>query len=239
MDNGERETSEAVRVNDRRRFDSSGNPKGEEKPTPARSSSWATSEPKDGARGGAKNADVASENVKAKEKEGENEVDPRAAEVTQLKTDLEGARKRVDELARAYQAVDRDREDFKARLSREREQLLDVERGKVAVTVLEAIDELDLCLDACASDTSPLSEGVRLIRENLLKKLEAMGVERLSLDGQPFDPAVAEAADMQLTTLPEDDQRILSVVRAGYRMKGRIIRPARVRVAKYVEPAKA
>lgn len=237
MNNGERETNEAIRVNDRRRFDASGNVRGEEKAEAAASGTGWTAEEAPRGQDPAKRAD--GEPRAQVEERVQVEVDARAAEVAQLKSDLEAARKRVDELARAYQAVDRDREDFKARLSREREQLMDVERGKVAVTLLEAIDELDLCLSACATDKSPLAEGVRLIRENLLKKLEAMGVERLALDGQPFDPVVAEAADMELTTVPEDDQRILSVVRAGYRMKGRLIRAARVKVAKYIEPAKA
>src|SRR5512146_2546176 len=60
-----------------------------------------------------------------------------------LEAELDSARRRVDELARAYQALNKDREEFKQRLTRERERMLDVERGNVAQTLLEAVDELD------------------------------------------------------------------------------------------------
>lgn len=162
-----------------------------------------------------------------------------SAEVQRLRAELEAARSRVNELARAFQSMNQDREEFKARLTRERERLLDVERGNVALTLLEAIDELDRCLSASASDDSPLAQGVRLIRGALLNKVSQTGIERLEVVGQPFDPNTAEAADMEITTSPEDDQKVVAEVQAGYKLKDRIIRPARVKVAKYVKPASA
>ena len=68
---------------------------------------------------------------------------PTAAERQRLEAELEASRRRVDQLARAYQELNKDREEFKQRLTRERERMLDVERGNVATTLLEAIDELD------------------------------------------------------------------------------------------------
>lgn len=162
------------------------------------------------------------------------------AERQRLEAELEASRRRVDELARAYQAVNKDREEFKQRLSRERDQMMDVERGKVAVTLLEAIDELDRCLTMSGPEaSSPLGQGVKMIRDGLLSKVQALGIERLQVVGLPFDPNTAEAADMEITPQPDDDQRVVAEVRAGYRMKDRIIRPARVKVAKYVAPAQA
>jgi molecular chaperone GrpE len=160
-------------------------------------------------------------------------------EVERLRSELEAARKRVDELARAFQAMNQDREEFKQRLARERERLLDVERGNVALTLLEAVDELDRCLMASAHDDSPLAQGVRLIREGLLSKLAQTGVQRYELVGQPFDPNLADAADMEITTSPEEDQKVVAEIQAGYKLKDRVIRPARVKVAKYVKPAEA
>lgn len=161
------------------------------------------------------------------------------SERQRLEEELAASRKRVDELARAYQALSQDREEFKQRLTRERERMLDVERGKVAATLLEAIDDLDRSLAASASDSSPLAQGVRLIREGLLAKVQSTGIERIEVVGKPFDPNTAEATDMEITPVAEDDHRVVSEVRAGYRLKDRVIRPARVRVAKYVPPAQA
>ncbi|MBZ4409402.1 nucleotide exchange factor GrpE [Myxococcus sp. MISCRS1] len=161
------------------------------------------------------------------------------AEKERLRADLESSRRRVDELARAYQAVNKDREEFKQRLTRERERMMDVERGNVAVALLEAIDELDRALSMSGQDNSPLAQGVRMIRDSLLSKAQGMGIERISVTGQPFDPNVAEATDMEITTSPDEDQKVVAEIRAGYRLKERVIRPARVKVAKYVAPAQA
>lgn len=155
-----------------------------------------------------------------------------------LVAELASARKRIDELARAYQALDRDRDDFKKRLQRERERTLDVERGQVALALLEAMDDLDLAL--AEADDSPLAAGVRAIRAALGQKAEALGLERLPMmGGAQFDPNVAEAVDLEVTPEREKDNVVIAEVRAGYRLKDRVVRPARVRVARFVQAAHA
>jgi molecular chaperone GrpE len=198
-----------TRVNDRRRFDPEGNPREDE---------------------------VLSSEPTPPE---EALVEPGLEELRRLQDELASAHKRVDELARAYQSVVQDREDFKVRLTRERERMLDVEKGTVALGLVEAIDELDLCLRASAQDASPLAKGVALIRDNMLSRLTSAGVERFDPVGKSFDPNEAEAADMEITAEPDQDQQVTAELRAGYRLKGRVIRPARVKVAKYVKPAQA
>lgn len=117
--------------------------------------------------------------------------------------------------------------------------MIDVERGNVAGTLLEAIDELDLALAASHQDASPLAQGVRMIRDSLLAKAQATGIERIQVVGRPYDPNLAEATDMEITPVEDDDQKVVSEFRAGYRLKDRVIRPARVKVARYVAPAQA
>ncbi len=165
-----------------------------------------------------------------------SEAAPRADSAS-LEAQLNAARKRVDDLARAYQASEKEREDFKVRMTRERERMMEVEKADVAIALVEAVDELDLCLTA--SDRSPLAEGVRLIRGNLLKKIESLGLTRLELLGHRFDPNLAEAADMEVTGVEDDDQKITAVMRAGYVQKNRVVRPARVKVARFIAPAHA
>lgn len=162
---------------------------------------------------------------------------PQGPPVQDLINQLDAARKRIDDLARAYQASERDREEFKQRLTRERERLIDVEKGNVALALIEALDELDLCV--ANADDSPLARGVKLVRDNLLKKLLVAGIELMVLEGQPYDPNLAEAVDMEMTTHADDDQKITQVIRAGYKLKDRVVRPARVKVARFVTPAQA
>ncbi len=159
------------------------------------------------------------------------------AELERLTLELEAARRRVNELALAYQAGERDREEFKQRLTRERERLLDVEKGNVALALLEAVDELELCL-ANATDV-PMAQGVKLIRDGLLKKIDALGLERVELYLSAFDPTLAEAAAMELTAAETEHGRVVKVLQPCYRLNGRVIRPGRVKVARYVKPAEA
>ncbi len=161
-------------------------------------------------------------------------LDPQVQQLTEL---LEAARKRVNELAHAVQAGERDRAEFKERLTRERERMVDVEKGKIAVTLLEVIDQLDLSLQA--ADVSPLARGVKLIRESILKQAEGLGIERVELSGRPYDPNLAEATDMEITPNEDDDNMVVLVLKAAYQLNGRVIRPGVVKVAKYVKAASA
>lgn len=158
-------------------------------------------------------------------------------EVARLTAELEAARKRVNELAYAVQAGERDREEFKQRQTRERERMMDVEKGNVARALLEAVDQLDLCLQA--GDDSPLARGVKMIRESILKQAESTGIERVELVGKPFDPNLAEATDMEITPVEADDGHVVLAFKAAYQLKGRVIRPGVVKVARYVKPADA
>jgi molecular chaperone GrpE len=213
-----------TRANDRRRFDMDGNPRTQD----GTQEQTAASEP-----------GVSQEETSARQGSAPPPTDG-DPERERLEAELDATRRRVDELARAYQSVNKDREEFKQRLTRERERMIDVERGNVAMSLLEAIDELDRCLSMSGQEaSSSLGQGVKMIRDGLLTKVQGLGIERIQVVGQPFDPNTAEAADMEITPHPEEDQKVVAEVRAGYRLKERVIRPARVKVARYIPPAQA
>lgn len=157
-----------------------------------------------------------------------------AGEVLALREALAAAHERIDVLAKAYQAGERDREAFKQRVSREREQLLDVERGGVAVALLEAIDDLDRVI--AAAPPSALREGVALVRDGLRARALATGIEAVPLEGRPFDPTLAEAVDVIVSGRAADDGLVTRVVRPAWALKGRVIREGRVQVARYAAP---
>ena len=162
---------------------------------------------------------------------------PDTRDVESLRAELATAHARVNELARGLQEAARDRDAFKERLSRENERLRDVEKGDNARLVLDAIDALDLSLKS--ADRSPLAMGVRLIRDDLVNKLAAQGLERLELTGATFDPTQAEAMDTEVVADPDEDGKVTAELRAGYALNGRVVRPAQVRVGRYVQPARA
>jgi molecular chaperone GrpE len=94
------------------------------------------------------------------------------------------------------------------------------------------MDDLDLALKnrPQEGDEAGFAEGVELIYRKLLSILESEGVNSINTDGQYFDPNLHEAITHEQH--PElDSGRIIAVVKKGYRMGDRVLRPAQVRVA--------
>ncbi len=160
------------------------------------------------------------------------------AELKKLQVELESKNRRIDEVTRAYSAMVNDQKEFRGRLEREKDRVLENERGNVALVLLETADELDRALSASKEEGGPLAEGVRLVREGLMQRLHRMGIERLSLVGTPFDPNLAEAIDLELVAEPEKADLVLAEAVPGYRLGSRLIRPAKVKVARYLPEAK-
>ena len=94
-------------------------------------------------------------------------------------------------------------------------------------------DEIELALRAAGDDESPLAKGVRLIHEGVAKTLSEMGLVRLSLLGNAFDPNVAEAVDVVPVQDEASDGKVVAEIAPGFTLGERIVRPARVRVGRY------
>ena len=101
--------------------------------------------------------------------------------------------------------------------------------------VLGVLDDLDraIAVGASSQNVGGLLSGVTLIRDHLLQILASEGVQALGLVGQRFDPAVAEAVSVQETDDPARDTLILEESGRGYMLGATLLRPARVRVARY------
>ena len=158
------------------------------------------------------------------------------AELEALRAQHEQTSRKLDEALRAYSGLLNEQRAARERTERERARVLENERARVSVQLMEVADELDRAL-AAAPEEGPLANGVRLIREGLQRRLQAMGVERMNLTGQLFDPNLAEAVDVQPVQDREADGRVVGEASVGYKLGERILRPARVRVARFVPNA--
>ncbi len=99
--------------------------------------------------------------------------------------------------------------------------------------LVPVLDNLDRSLEAAEAGASleKLLEGVRGVERQLRRALEAVSVVRVASVGHPFDPDVHEAL-AELPTLDHPEDTVTDEIEAGYTMHGRVVRPARVRVAK-------
>ncbi len=145
---------------------------------------------------------------------------------------------RIDELMRAYAALVEDNKAFRQRQEREKARVIEAERADIAQALLEAADDLERALAAVSSAEvqgramENLVQGVRLSLASLHKRIGELGAERLRVEGQPFDPRVAEAIDTVPVANAERDGCVVQEIRPGYRIGDRVLRPARVRVGR-------
>lgn len=147
-----------------------------------------------------------------------------------LEAELEKARAEAVENWDLYLRARAEMENVQRRAEREQAQALRFGPERLCRELIPALDSLDLAL-ATAEGEAPMREGVEMTRKQLLQALEAVGVEVLDPQGQPFDPALHEA----MTMLPSQEvapDAVLEVVQKGYRLHDRLLRPARVVVAK-------
>jgi molecular chaperone GrpE len=133
----------------------------------------------------------------------------------------EVARQRDDYLD-ALRRLQADFENYKKRMVRQQTEHLERAAEGLVGKLLPVLDTADLALAHQGGDA------VAQLRSSLLETLSREGLERIDPVDQPFDPAVADAVAHE----PGDDGplTVIDVMRAGYRWKGRVLRPAMVKV---------
>ncbi|HJZ85449.1 MAG TPA: nucleotide exchange factor GrpE [Polyangia bacterium] len=156
--------------------------------------------------------------------------------VEQLRGELAEKDRQLREYIAAYkEQVVRGIDDTKERLQRENQRELERLRGRLVEQLLEVLDNLDRSLEAGAggaSDARALVDGVRLVRNQFEAKLSGLGLARLDAAGQPFDPALHEAIGIHPVADPAQDGRVVRVIKQGYKLGDRVLRPAVVQVGK-------
>ncbi|HWH31831.1 MAG TPA: nucleotide exchange factor GrpE, partial [Egibacteraceae bacterium] len=128
-------------------------------------------------------------------------------------------------------------ENFRKRTTKERMDALDRGAEQLVAGLLSVLDSFGLALDAAGkSDDEQLAKGVELVHSQLLSTLEQAGLSQVEGVGAAFDPTIHEAM-LQVEAADElgrevDEPVVVEVLRAGYRFKGRVLRPAAVKVAR-------
>jgi molecular chaperone GrpE len=142
--------------------------------------------------------------------------------------ELESYRDRLLRLAAEY-------DNFRKRTERERAEDRTRAQSQIIERVLDAIDDLQRVAHVDPEKTSATSvlEGVQLVERKLMRILEGAGLEPIDATGQPFDPEEHEALAAAPTEDRDQDDVVADVFQKGYRFKGTLVRPARVRVYKH------
>ena len=122
--------------------------------------------------------------------------------------------------------------NYKKRTDRDRALWYETIRGDILLELLPVLDDFDR-----AQENLPESDaaqewvnGILLIHRKLATQLEALGLEEISALGEPFNPEWHEAV-MQENSDDHESGAVSAVLRKGYRIGEKVLRPALVRVA--------
>ncbi len=134
-----------------------------------------------------------------------------------------------DEYLAHLQRTQAEFDNYRKRMLRDQTAHLERATAGLIEQLLPVLDAFELALNSAGSDAERLRKGVELVYGELLGALEKAGLERIEAHGKPFDPEEHEAV-MHVED-ESGEPGVSDVVRSGYRFKGRVLRPAMVKVA--------
>jgi molecular chaperone GrpE len=141
-----------------------------------------------------------------------------------------GAKSQVDELTADLKRVTAEYANYRKRVERDREGVIEAAKASVAAELLTVLDDLER-----AENHGDLNGAFKAVADKLTGALTSAGLESFGQEGDEFDPSVHEA--VQHMTSPEvSGPTVTAVLRRGYRFGERVLRPAMVAVTDH-EPA--
>ena len=154
-------------------------------------------------------------------------------DVDSLQAELAEKEKEIAELKDKYLRTLAETENVRKRIRQQSEESVRIQRESILRDLLPIIDNLERALAAAREGTDPktILDGVQMTVRALLDFLRAQGVTPLSSVGQAFDPARHEAVD-HVASDAHPPNTVIDEFHRGYQIGERILRPARVSVAK-------
>ena len=139
---------------------------------------------------------------------------------------------RVAELEDSLLRAKADFQNLQRRAAVERSEAIRYGNADLMRSLLGAIDDFERSLAAAESSENYESviEGVRLVHANLVKALNDHGLETIEALHEPFDPNIHEALMRQPSSVHEPGT-VVEQIAKGYRLRDRVVRPAKVIVA--------
>jgi|SRR3954468_16439589 molecular chaperone GrpE len=147
-------------------------------------------------------------------------------------SELEQAQAKAAEYLDHLRRLQADFDNYRKRSIKEQTRAIDAAAEPLVQRLLEVLDDFELALMAAEQkpDFDKFLHGVELVYAKLKESLRAAGLERIEAEGKRFDPEHHEA--LMQTGNGEGDPVVDDVLRQGYTLKGRVIRPAGVRVTR-------
>lgn len=167
---------------------------------------------------------------------------PEAAEAD-LTAQLEQARQESAAHYDRFLRLQAEFENYKKRIQKEHQESLRFALSPLVTEIAAVLDNLERAVEHARGEPEDggtgLLEGIEMVLRQLRETLERFGITRIEAVGKAFDPALHEAMTV-VETDEVPDNHVLQEFQAGYLLHERVIRPARVSVAKRgAEPSAA
>jgi|SRR5690242_13576117 molecular chaperone GrpE len=162
-----------------------------------------------------------------------DDMAPPVSDVTALREEIAGKDKEIGELKDKYLRALADTENIRKRMRQQSEDTVRLQRENLLRDLLPITDNLERAVEAArgGGNGKPIVEGVEMVLRALLDFLRTHGVVPRESVGQPFDPQFHEAVD-HVESSQHPPNTVISEFHRGYQVGERVLRPARVAVAK-------
>jgi molecular chaperone GrpE len=156
--------------------------------------------------------------------------EPGVEETPASAAELAEAKAKADEYLQHLQRLQAEFDNYRKRVIREQTSTLELAAEPVMRRLLEVLDEFELALLHAHEDVDRdrFLKGIELVYAKLMDALKSEGLQRIDAEGAPFDPNLHEA--LMQTGDGGGEPHVAEVFRPGYTLKGRVLRPAGVRV---------
>jgi len=157
-----------------------------------------------------------------------------AKELSPLEQLNEQIRLKDEELANQKDTFLREKaelENFKKRLTKEKEDFAQFANERLLKELIQIEDNLERALEVPNATFESLKEGVEMIQKQFTTFLKNQKAEPIEALGKPFDPNLHEVLNQQESEEHEENT-VIQEYSKGYTLNGRILRPAKVVIAK-------
>lgn len=163
----------------------------------------------------------------------EENIEEKDQQIELLQEKLKEKEKEADEYLSYLQRLKADFENYKKRVAKEREEIGVLAKEVIITNFLPVVDNFERAIRASedSQDFRSLKDGVHLIYKQIKDFLERAGVKEIKSVGEMFNPELHEAVTYEENREVKENV-ILEEFLKGYRLNKRVIRPAKVKVAK-------
>ncbi len=155
------------------------------------------------------------------------------SELDILKQSLEEKQKQADEYKAEYLRSVAEYQTLRNRTEKEKGEYINYGKAKILekqISIFDVFEQAMISVRA-GQDLKSIKVGLEMIYSEFAKMLKEEGVEKIDCLNKKFDHNVCEALD-QVETDEAEEGTVLAVYQNGYKLNGKLMRPARVKVAK-------